>query len=274
MNVRQVLKVGIAAMGLAGLVGCASTGGYEKPQVTLVDPSTMPKENWSDALTMFQDQMGIAGMQDATADSSHGTAAGLIDTSKQQGFGAEMGLIAQSAAAGALFFVMDSGPRNRMINHSQIAFWVPADKASSPEAAGQLVAEQWTAIRKELLAGRREAPVEQISISGYPVNHPKAFVSYKGELQNERPAFEEAPRVQTVGSQTGLFYGPIFVHQGSSWGTDLAGTRLPRLELLEAYAQKMPETAMLYYFGNSAPKIYEPAFVIQNKKKYFFKTPR
>lgn len=271
MKFLQTLKLTAASLAIASVVGCATTGGSDRPQVTLVDPATVPKENWSDALVMFNNQMGIYGMQDASADSTHGTAAGLVNDSLRQGYGAEMGVLAQSVAAGALFFVLDSGPANRMISRLQIAYWVPAEDVSSAEEASQVVAKQWTAVRKNVLAGRREVNQDQIAVSGYPISHPKAFGSIKQELNNERPPFAEGAKQQRVGGKEGLFYGPIFVHPGSTFNMDVGATRQSAKSLIEQYASHMPDTAMIYYPGESAPKIYEPAFVVNGQQKHTFK---
>lgn len=272
MNFLQTLKLTAASLAIASVVGCASTGGADRPQVTLVDPATVPQENWSDALVMFNNQMGIYGMRDASADSTHGTAAGLVNESLRQGYGAEMGVLAQSVAAGALFFVLDSGPANRMISRPQIAFWMPATEASTPEAASEIVAEKWTEIREKVLAGRRKVTRDQISVSGYPISHPKAFGSVMEELKNERPPFTDGAKRQTIAGVEGDFYGPIFVHPDSTLLLDQGATDAGSLvALLERYAAHMPATSMLYYQGESAPKIYKPAFVITRQQKHTFK---
>ncbi len=270
MSVRHTLKGTIAVLALAGLVGCASTGGSDRPQVTLADPTSVPKENWSDALEMFTNQMGIYGMQDATQDSTHAAAAGLIDNTRHLN-GVEMGVLAQSVATGALFFMLDSGPSNPMIRNTQIAFWVPASQAGSAQEAADIVANTWADIRREVVAGRREVKVDAVTISGYPIGHPKAFGSIKEELHNERPPFEGEARMQRIGNQEGMFYGPIFVHRGSAAHTDTAATKLTTRDLVRVYAKHLPETAMIYHPGRPEPKVYDPAVLIYNGKEMTFK---
>lgn len=271
MKITLSIRLAAVSLAMVTAVGCATTDRSTLPQVTLADPATVPKEKWSDALKMFNNQMGIYGMQDSTADSSHGAAAGLVNDAQRKGYGAEMGALAQSVAAGALFFVLDSGPANRMISRPQIAFWVPRSEASSPEAASAIVAERWTAIRKQVLAGRRKVSRDQISVSGYPLSHPKAFGSVIEELKNRRPPFAENVKRQTVGSVEGEYYGPIFVHPGSTLLLDHGATDAGSLvTLLKRYAAYMPPESMLYYPGESAPKIYGPAFIMTSEGKYLF----
>lgn len=269
MKAVQTMKLLVASLALAGLAGCAGMSNYEKPELMLVDPSAVPKEKWSDALVMFTDQMGIPAMQDTTTDSTHGASGGLIGVSQSVN-GVEMGLVSGSLAAGAAFSLLASGPSKPMIVAQQIAFWVPAEQASSASEASAIVAEQWAEVRRSVLQGRREVNVGDVSITAYPFGHPKWYGSMREELHNVRPPFEGEARLQTVGTTEGMFYGPIFVERGQSRAADQAGTGLSKSEMLAAYSQFLPETAMLYEPGFNAPKGYRPAFIIWNGQKFFF----
>lgn len=270
MDARKSVKGIIAVFALVGLAGCSSTGGTDRPQVVLADPASVPKEKWSDALVMFTYQMGIYGMQDATHDSTHAAAAGLIDNTRRSN-GAEMGVLAQSVATGALFSMLDSGPSNPMIRNTQIAFWVPASQAKNAQEAANIVANTWADIRREVVAGRREVKVDAVTISAYPIGHPKAFGSIRAELNNERPPFKGEARMQRIGSQEGMFYGPIFVHRGSAEYTDMAATKLSSRELVRVYAAHLPNNAMIYEPGRPEPKVYEPSVLIHDGEVMYFK---
>lgn len=271
MKAVRTMKLLIAGLALAGLAGCAGMSNYEKPQLMLVDPSSVPKEKWSDALVMFTDQMGIPSMQDTTVDSSHGASGGLIGVSQSVN-GVDMGLISGSLGAGAAFSLLASGPSKPMLVAQQIAFWVPADQAANAAEASQIVAEQWAEVRRNVLQGRREVKVEDVAITAYPFGHPKWYGSVQEELNNVRPPFEGEARLQTVGTTEGMFYGPIFVERGQSRATDQAGSKLSKREMLDAYSQFLPTTAMLYEPGFNVEKGYLPAFIIWNGQKYFFQS--
>lgn len=273
MNISKSIKLIGAGVVLIGLVGCAAPGsGMSRPDnLTLIDSASVPKENWSDALVMMNDQMGIAGMHDATPGAAMGSGGSFVNqvaARNQNGF--EMGIMTGSLAIGGLFSLLESDGSNRMIGQPQVAYWVPADAVSSSEEAAEWARQNWLNIRKEVLSGTRRVPEESDS-ARYPMGHPSQFPTLRdANMRNYRP-FVAEPKVQTVGNDTSEYYGPIFISTRYYLQADRSALGLDSVgDVLKLYGDSLPDTAMLYYQGIPFLKGYEPGFIIhQGQVSYF-----
>lgn len=283
MNLKKTICLAALATLIGGLVGCAAPGsGLKRPEnLTLVNPATTPKEQWSDALVMMTEQMGIPGMMDAAPGSAMGSGGELVNQVNErshENVGLEIAALSGSIGAGMAFGILQSPRGNRMIVLPQIAYWVPADLVSSPEEAAAWVLNDWGRVRLNAVRGtKREAKIGKTGedkTTGLPRNHPSQFPSLNDARKRNYRPFQAEAREQVVGQIRGTFYGPIFVAPGGA-GIELIldkqGLDLPTEgEMMDLYGRYLPDTAMIYYQGVPHPKGYEPGFVLHQGQRHYF----
>lgn len=275
MKVIKAVKLAMVGLTLVGMVGCAGPGsGLKRPDnLTLIDPATTPKEQWSDALVMMTDQMGIPGMMDAVPGSVMGSCGRCVNevTERVGGTigGIDMGVISGSLGAGLAFGVLNTPRGNLMLMTNQIAYWVPADIVDSPDEAVEWVRNNWREAWLKATNGTKK--VGNDVVRGLPINHPSSYATLNdARLGNTRPFTAEA-REQVVGNVKGNFYGPIFIapHYGAEW--DRGTLKLPTTsEMIDVYGKYLPDTAMIYYRGIPFRKGFEPAFIMHQGKRHYF----
>ena len=158
-NKSTTIRIGLLAATVALLVGCSGTQGNRTVQ--LPDPNDVPREKWSDAMHVLT-AMGISGQRDvpielagavdrASPASGSGTVLGDAGLSAVSFASPSTGL-SGGAAAGISLGLMLLGGSSDPVRATQVVAWVPADQASSAEAASALALRKVEDARKRVFA--------------------------------------------------------------------------------------------------------------------------
>lgn len=258
----------ISQMALAGaialLVGCGSTP--QQPKVPLPDPQTVPREQWSQALTVF-DAMGLKGQRDIPKSMLGQGQSQQLGMSNVVGSAGDV-FVGPSLGLGLGLFLLGGGgsPAEAL---PQIAVWVPADLVTSPEEAVSLAVSEWNKARNQVLNGNiRNIPV----VTGkYPYgwNPSVAFASIQDSLLDKPIQISEGPHTGPSFINSKAVYGPIFIYPNSinieSHDIDKSAP-----ELMEMLASNLPDWFYLYYPGSKFNKTPLPAGVFNGANTYRF----
>lgn len=279
------LKTGLVVATMAVLSESASQATQKQAapavEYTFNSPEDTPREQWSTALLVAHELMGIWGLKDVVApepvvDRSSGTQAwngtdslatgvlGAVSPTTQVSAGS-------SLALGAGLFMLSGGsvgPRGI----SQVAFWVPAELAGNAEEASQVAAKTWTEVRQRI-TGRNER-LESVKTAAYPTNHPQNYATPKDNFMTNPTPFEGVAKKVAVAGLEGEFYGPIFINLASqNMGNDARHAKLALPELLVRYAEELPEWAALYHIAVAHKKHAMPMTVVFKNQTHYFVAP-
>lgn len=279
------LKTGLVVATMAVLSGCASqvTQKQAAPAVeyTFNSPEDTPREQWSTALLVAHELMGISGLKDVVAPEpvvgrSSGTQTWNGTDSLATGV---LGAVSptthvsagSSLALGAGLSMLSGGsvgPRGI----SQVAFWVPAELAGNAEEASQVAARTWTEARQRI-TGRHER-LESVKTGAYPSNHPKNYATPKDTFMNNPTPFEGVAKKVAVAGLNGEFYGPIFIDRVSiNVANDSMYAKLTRPELLARYAEELPEWTAIYFHASAYKEHAMPMTVVFKNQTHYFVAP-
>lgn len=162
-NKSTTIRIGLLVATVALLVGCSSTRGTSTAQLP------EPRE-WSDAMHVLT-AMGISGQRDvpielagavdrASPASGSGTMVGDAGLSAVS-FASPPTSLSGGAAAGIGLGLMLLGGSSDPVRATQVVAWVPADQASSPEAASALALRKVEEARKRVFAnGLSKLPMQ------------------------------------------------------------------------------------------------------------------
>lgn len=255
------IKTGLAVAALAVLSGCAgqTTQKETAPTVPEVEytyntPKDTPREQWSTAMLVSHELMGIPGVKDAVApapgtpgysqrisgaDALSVSALGVLSPTTHISGGG-------SLALGTGMFLLGGGP-TEIAGIAQLAFWVPADMADNAADASKIAASTWAEIRTRV--GKKPIP-SQPKTSAYPTNHKLSHASLKDIVTSTPAPFEGDAKHFEVGNLDGKFYGPIFIYRlTGQLHFDHVRSKLSWPELLQVYADELPDWAALYFHG-------------------------
>lgn len=261
----------ISQLALAGaialLVGCGSTP--QQPKITLPDPQTVPREQWSDALNVF-DAMGLKGQRDIPKAMLSQAQGQQVSGSNVVGSAGDV-FVGPSAGLGLGLFLLGGGgaPAEGI---PQVAAWVPADKASSPQEA---IAVVTAAFEKARIASLDTEPRHMTVVTArYPTgwNPSVAFASIKDSMLDIPVQFNDGPHPAPASLNMGSkrVYGPIFIHS-SQISLD-AGWRDPHAypDQMLKMSSNLPDWFYLYYPGSKFSREKVPAAVYHTGKTLRF----
>ncbi|MFK1060596.1 hypothetical protein ACIUYK_22345 [Pseudomonas aeruginosa] len=247
------------------LAGCAS-----EPLITydqLQDPKDTPKEQWSDALT-YLEAMGVHGMRDIPKDllaevshpsaGAYGTGAldvglvglGAVSSPSSMGGGAALGV--------GLGLMLLGGGIPQTVSSIQVAAWVPASLADSPEEAVRVVDNEYNSARKR--AFKKGLSKEKMLITKYPQNHTE---SYGDEIAIEQNLlqFDQPAKVSPSFLEAPMSFGPIFIRRPIFY-VDARRNSMEVREAMQALSAELPDWFIIYsppqYLrkGKTPPVVY------------------
>lgn len=275
---KQGIRLGLIAAALSALAGCASTP--KTAEVQLPDPKNVPHEKWSDAMVVLT-AMGIEGQRDIPKE-----LAGQVPSTVVHGSGAGGG-VGDLAIGGAGFASPPTGFSNagalgmgvgmfllggggaQPVGIEQIAAWVPADLAASPQEAVQLVRAEWEKARK--VFEKQGISKVKTATAKYPdgTHFKKAYASMgdsylRMPLQYDLPS-SQAPKFINSSSA----YGPIFI-LGDQLPVDSRKNNMEEQEYMAYIAKQLPDWFYLYYPGLKERKRIIPAAIYNKGKTMFF----
>ncbi len=273
-NKSKTIRIFLLAATVALLVGCSGTQGARTVQ--LPEPKDVPREKWSDAMHVLT-AMGISGQRDVPIE-----LAGAVDkASPASGSGTvlgDAGLSAVSfaspptglsggAAAGMDLGLMLLGGSSDPARATQVVAWVPADQASSPEAASALVLRKVEGARKRVFAhGLSKLPMQA---GKYPDGHARGYASL-ADSYAERPIpySEEATKSPSF-LRSPLSYGPIFIRD-NQFTLDAYKNDMTTSEAMLLASEDLPEWIYIYHPGQRLRKNSIPAAIFNRGRVLYF----
>lgn len=286
-------KVVVTVAALAVLSGCAGKTTQKQaaaaPEVeyTFNSPADTPREQWSTALLVTHELMGIAGLKDVVAPEP---AADVAVTRNWNGVDSlatgALGVVSPTThvsaggglAIGAGLFLL-SGSNPGPMRALQVAFWVPAELAANADEANQVAAQTW-ADAKTQVTGRNQR-VDYVTTAAYPINHGKKHDSLKNIALRRPIPFEGAAKRMKVDGLAGEFYGPIFIDRNLgllprlSYRENSDGLLIirKRADRLQEFADVLPAWASIYVPPLIAARMTSPATVVFNNQLHYFVAP-
>ncbi|HHG4593435.1 TPA: hypothetical protein ACPWFJ_003601 [Pseudomonas aeruginosa] len=263
-QLHRVSTMALAAA-IAILVGCGSTP--QQPTVTLPDPQTVPREQWSEALTVF-DAMGLKGQRDVPKE--------LVGHAQGQGAAANVtggagDLVAGPSVGLGLGMFLLGGGGSPAEGLPQIAAWVPARLAGSPEEATALAVKSWEAARKAAL-GTEPKQLQTITAK-YPYgwNPRVAFANTKDALLDIPVQITDGPKngPAVLGMRDELIYGPIFIYP-KQLSLDTGLDERAYVAHMRKISENLPNWFYLYYPGSKFNKQPVPAAVYHSGQTLTF----
>ncbi|MBG6289458.1 hypothetical protein N5C93_27460 [Pseudomonas nitroreducens] len=237
---------------VTALVGCATT----QQQAPLPDPQTVPRQQWSDALTVF-DAMGLKGQRDIPKE--------LLGQAQEQSQAANVSAgagdlaVGPSAGLGLGLFLLGGGgsPAEGL---PQIAAWVPAELASTPEEATALVAKEWDQARLRVF--KTDLASIPTTTAKYPYGWSAkiAYASMKEYYLGQPLQPDKGPLVAPAFIKHQQVYGPIFVFP-TQLPVDQSRHDLTAPQAMSELAKNLPDWFYLYYPGSKYSKEVHPAGV-------------
>lgn len=263
---RQLHRVSTMALAaaIAILVGCGSTP--QQPTVTLPDPQTVPREQWSDALTVL-DAMGIHGQRDIPKEML-GRTNGQDVAGSNVNSGVGDIAVGPSVGLGLGLFLLGGGNAQPQ-GISQVAAWVPADLAASPEAAIAVAVSEWEKARR---AAFKNEPRQLKAVTArYPdgYNPSVAYASVADSMLEKPVQITDGPHQAPNFIHSGLVYGPIFIHTKQIY-LDARDNDVNFPTAMAAIAKQLPDWFYLYYPGSKFSKQPLPAAVYSNSGTHYF----
>ncbi|UCL90275.1 hypothetical protein [Pseudomonas sp. HS-18] len=246
---------------LAALAGCASA----PSQPPLPDPQTVPRQQWSDALTIF-DGMGLRGQRDIPKE--------MVDQAQGQSqavnvsAGAGDLAVGPSAGLGLGLFLLGGGgsPAEGL---PQIAAWVPAELASTPEAATALVAKEWEQARQRVF--KTDLASIPTTTAKYPYGWSAkiAYASMKEYYLGQPLQLDKGPVPGPAFMKNRQVYGPVFVFP-TQLPVDEGRHNLTAPQAMAELAKNLPDWFYLYYPGSKYSKEVLPAGVFNGTQTLRF----
>lgn len=273
-NKSTTIRIGLLAATVALLVGCSGIQGARTVQ--LPEPKDVPREKWSDAMHVLT-AMGISGQRDVPIE-----LAGAVDkASPASGSGTvlrDAGLSAVSfaspptglsggTAAGISLGLMLLGGSSDPARATQVVAWVPADQASSAEAASALALRNVEDARKRVFAhGLSNLPTQT---GKYPDGHARGYASL-ADSYAERPIpySEEATKSPSF-LRSPLSYGPIFIRD-NQFMLDAYKSDMTTSEAMLLTSQDLPEWIYIYHPGQRLRKNSIAAAIFNQGRALYF----
>lgn len=269
--VRNWLGAGLVVL----LVGCASDPSI--PFEQLQDPLTTPREKWSDAMVVA-DAMGLSGLRDipreiaeahgATSSSGAG-AQGSVGDAVSAGIGyasPPTGFSSGAALGVGVGLMLLGGGGGGPANTTQVAAWVPSDKAATPEKAAAYAHKVYEGVRSELFPKRSSINSQ---VGRYATGSGRSYATLadvaKGrpvefDLEaSQSPSFIEAPES----------YGPIYIRQ-TQFMVDARKNDLAWTEAMRMTSERLPAWFYIYQPGQKLRRNSRPTVIYSQGRAMYF----
>lgn len=262
------------------LGGCAS-----EPLITfdqLQNPDTTPREKWSNAM-LYMEAMGIRGMRDlprefaesaASRPAQSGGGLGAVDapTVGLSTVSPPTSMSSGTALGLGVGLMLLSAPTVQSAQVAQVAAWVPANLASSPEEAARLAERTYHETREKIFV--KKLPPDT-SATTYPNADGRAYGKRFPKKSNLVLFSSNAkPSPEFIKSPTS--YGPIFIygHKLSEeviLNTPGFGNITGEREKLIEFSAALPDWFVIYETAKSFSKTQKaPPVVLHSGNKYYF----
>ena len=260
---------------VALLAGCASDPSI--PFEQLQDPLTTPKEKWSDAMVVA-DAMRLSGLRDiprevaeahgATSSSSasvHGAAgdavsAGIGYASPPTGFssGAALGV--------GVGLMLIGGGGGGPANATQVAAWVPSDKASTPEEAAAYAHKVYEDVRAELFPKRSNVKSQ---VGRYAMGSSRSYATLADIAKGRPVAFDlEASQSPSI-IKAPESYGPIYIRE-TQFMVDAMKNDLAWTEAIRMTSERLPAWFYIYQPGQKLRRNSRPTVIYSQGRAMYF----
>lgn len=265
------------------LAGCASAP--PGPQITfdqLQNPDMTPREKWSDAM-VYMEAMRVWGMRDvpremmnsaATIQNEKGEVQGVLDapTVTMTAVAPPSGMSSGAALGLGVGLMLLTTPPIQSAKLPQVAAWVPADLASSPEEAAKLAERTFHEAREKVFIKRLP---QEIFTTAYANGDSRVF-GKKFPKSSNLVMFDSAakPSPSFVSSQTS--YGPIFMYgnkiaQEVTLNAPGLGNIAGARDRLSELSAELPEWFVIYDTEKSFSKSNKaPPVVLHNGEAHYF----
>ncbi len=273
-NKSTTVRIGLLAATVALLVGCSGTQGARTAQ--LPEPKYVPREKWSDAMHILT-AMGISGQRDVPIELS----GGVDGASPVGGSGAVLGDAGLSAvgsaspptglsggaAAGIGLGLMLLGGASDPARTTQVVALVPADQASSPDAASALALRKVEDARKKVFAnGLSKLPMQT---GKYPDGHARGYASLADSYAERPIPYSDEVSKSPSFLRSPLSYGPIFIRD-NQFTLDAYKNDMTTSEAMQLASQHLPEWIYIYHPGQRLRKNSIPAAIFNQGRGLYF----
>lgn len=281
-----MLKVAFGTVGvlaIAMLTGCAGapSGASAAPEVqyTYQDPDTVEREQWSQAMVIAREGLGLYGLMDVVAPegvsvSPNGQASfNGVDSLATGALGAASSTTHMSSGAslalGAGLFLLGGGA-SPTTAFSQLAFWVPADMASNAEEASLIAAQTYQEMRNKAFNPPRNNDLR--ATGKYLRGDSRAFANPKDRIQRRPVKFDGEAKKVEFGNLSEMFYGPIYIPLfGQDLYTDQRNNKIDWDELMGRMLSHMPTWSAAYI---NASYYDVPATILHDQEIHRFVVPQ
>lgn len=272
------IRLGLIAATLSALASCASAP--RAAEVQLPDPKTVPREKWSDAMIVLN-AMGIEGQRDIPKEMAGSVPGTIVRGSFVSGGVADIASAGISysnppagfsgggvLAMGAGLFLLGGGG-SPAAGLTQVAAWVPAELASSPQEANKVVAAEWDKARKAV--GRNGlSKVSTVTAKYHRGYDPRKMYPSITDKILKKPAQYDAPAHKAPSFiAANNVYGPIFL-MTDQIDVDAARNNIELTKYIEQLSQALPEWFFFYYPGLKERNRFFPAAVYNKEKIMHF----
>lgn len=273
-NKSTTIRIGFLAATVALLVGCSGTQGARTVQ--LPEPKDVPREKWSDAMHVLA-AMGISGQRDVPielagavdgASPAGGSGIVLGDAgSTAVGFASPPTGLSGGAAAGIGLGLMLLGGASDPARATQVVAWVPADQASSPNAASALALRKVEGARKKAFAnGLSKLPMQT---GKYPDGHTRSYASLADSYAGRPILYSDEVAKSPSFLRSPLSYGPIFIRD-NQFTLDAYKNNMTTSEAMLFASQHLPEWIYIYHPGQQLRKNSIPAAIFNQGRALYF----
>ncbi|WP_236171697.1 MULTISPECIES: hypothetical protein [Pseudomonas] len=221
--------------------------------------------------------MGISGQRDVPIELS----GGVDGASPVGGSGAVLGDAGLSAvgsaspstglsggaAAGIGLGLMLLGGASDPARTTQVVAWVPADQASSPDAASALALRKVEDARKKVFAnGLSKLPMQT---GKYPDGHARGYASLADSYAERPIPYSDEVSKSPSFLRSPLSYGPIFIRD-NQFTLDAYKNDMTTSEAMQLASQHLPEWIYIYHPGQRLRKNSIPAAIFNQGRGLYF----
>lgn len=273
-NKSTTIRIGFLAATVVLLVGCSGT--QVARTVQLPEPKNVPREKWSDAMHVLT-AMGISGQRDVPielvgtvdgASPAGGSGTVLGDAgSTAIGFSSPPTGLIGGTAAGVGLGLMLLGGASDPARAPQIVAWVPADQASSPDAASALALRKVEGARKKVFANG----LSKLSMQTgkYPDGHARSYASLADSYAERPIPYSDEVSKSPSFLRSPLSYGPIFIRD-NQFTLDAYKNDMTTSEAMQLVSQHLPEWIYIYHPGQRLRKNSIPAAIFNQGRGLYF----
>lgn len=278
---RRNYRFGLVAAAITLLVGCASA----PPGTTITfdqlqDPDTTLPTKWSNAM-FYMKAMDIHGMRDlprelveTTSHPTHGSGARGVVNAPTVGLSAVSPPTGMSGGASlglGLGLMLLSAPIVQSAQVVQVAAWVPADLASSPEEAAKLAEFTYNEAREKVFV-KRLPP--NTSTTTYPNASGRAY-GFKFPKKSNLMLFRAEAQTSPEFIKSRTSYGPIFIYGhklsqevilNTPGFVNIPGGR----EKIIAFSAVLPDWFVIYDTAKSYKGTEAPPVILQGGEIHHF----